>query len=51
MVAVADIHTDPEKGSAGEEGDPAVGQEEEALVSSFVPCLDSTCPDWAGEGE
>lgn len=45
VVAVADIHTDPEKDSAGEEGVPAVGREEEAPVSSFVPCLGSTCPD------
>lgn len=44
VVAVVDTHTDPEKDSAGEEVVPAVGQEAGAPVSSFDPCLGSTCP-------
>jgi len=43
VVAVADIHTDPEKGSVGGAVVLAV-REEEAPVSSFVPCLGPTCP-------
>jgi hypothetical protein len=52
VVAVADIHTDPEKGSAGEEVVPVVGWGGEAPASSFVPSLGSTCPnlDWVAEG-
>lgn len=44
VVVVADIHTDPEKGSVGGAVVLAVGREEEAPVSSFVPCLGPTCP-------
>ena len=52
VVAVADTHTDPEKGSAAEEVAPAVGWEEGAPVSSSVPSLGSTCLDldWVVEG-
>jgi hypothetical protein len=52
VAAVADTHTDPEKDSAGEEVVPAVGREEGAPVTSFVPCLGSTCPNlgWVVEG-
>ena len=53
VVAVAGTHTDLEKGSADEEVVPAVGQEEGAPVSSFAPCLGSTCLDlgWVVGGE
>ena len=44
-VVVADIHTDPEKGSVGGAVVLAVEREEEAPVSSIVPCLGSTCLD------
>jgi len=52
-VAVADIHTDPEKDSAAEEVVPAVGWEEGAPESSSVPYLGSRCLnlDWVVEGE
>lgn len=43
-VAVADTRTDPERDSVGGEAVPAAGQEK-APVSSFVPCLGSSCPD------
>ena len=51
-VAIADTRTDPEKGSAAEVVAPAVEEEEEAPVSSSVPCLGSTCLDldWVVEG-
>lgn len=53
VVAVADTHTDPEKGFVGEEVVPAVEQEQGAPVSSSVPCLGLTCLDlyWVVEGE
>jgi hypothetical protein len=38
VVAMGDIHTDPEKDSAGGVVVLVVGRDE-ALVSSFVPCL------------
>jgi len=52
-VAVADTHTDPERDSAGEGVVPVVGREQEVPVSSFVPYLDSACPnpDQVVEGE
>ena len=46
VVEVADVHTDPEKDSADGMVVLAVEREEEAPVSSFVPCLDSLCLDW-----
>lgn len=52
-AAVADIHVDPQKGYPGVVVIPIVGQEEEAPVSSFVPCLGSMCLylDWVVEEE
>jgi hypothetical protein len=52
VVAVAGIHTDPEKGFAGEEVVPVVGWGGEAPAASLVPSLGSTCPnlDWVAEG-
>lgn len=51
-VAVADIHVDPERGSAGV-AVILVVEREEAPVSSIVPCLGSTRPDldWVVEEE
>lgn len=43
VVVVADVHTDPEKDSAGEGVVLAAERGRGAPVSSFVPCLDSTC--------
>ena len=43
-VAVADIHTDPEKDSADGVVVPAVEPGDEAPVSSSVPCLGSMSP-------
>jgi len=43
-AAVAGTHIDPERDYAGEGVVPAVGREQEAPASSFVPCLGSACP-------